>query len=112
MVQEVGWSQRHFIARFKHEIGVSPKVFARMLRFGRIVRAIRAGQIADLADLAVASGYYDQSHLNRDVREFAGTTPGELLASLLPGRGGFTAYVNSVQERARTFELRWLPGVT
>ena len=70
-------------------IGVSPKVFARMLRFGRVVRAIRAGQTADLADLAVASGYYDQSHLNRDVREFAGTTPGELLESLLPDGGGF-----------------------
>jgi AraC-like DNA-binding protein len=89
IVQEVGWSQRHFIAQFKHEIGVSPKVFARMLRFGRVVRAIRAGQSADLADLAIVSGYYDQSHLNRDVREFAGTTPGELLESLLPDRGGF-----------------------
>ena len=89
IVQEVGWSQRHFIAQFKHEIGVSPKVFARILRFGGVVRAIRAGQTADLADLAVASGYYDQSHLNRDVREFAGTTPGELLKSLLPDRGGF-----------------------
>ena len=89
IVQEVGWSQRHFIAQFKHEIGVSPKVFARMLRFGRVVRAIRGGQTADLADLAFASGYYDQSHLSRDVREFAGTTPGELLESLLPDRGGF-----------------------
>ena len=89
IVQEVGWSQRHFIAQFKHEIGVSPKVFARMLRFGRVVRAIRADASADLADLAIASGYYDQSHLNRDVREFAGTTPGELLESLLPDRGGF-----------------------
>jgi len=89
IVEEVGWSQRHFIAQFKHEIGVSPKVFARMLRFGGVVRAIRAGQTADLAALAVASGYYDQSHLHRDVREFAGTTPGELLDSLLPDRGGF-----------------------
>lgn len=89
IVQEVGWSQRHFIAQFKHEIGVSPKVFARMLRFGRVVRAIRAGQAADLADLAVVSGYYDQSHLNRDACEFAGTTPGELVEHLLPDRGGF-----------------------
>ena len=64
-MQEVGWSQRHFIAQFKHEIGVPPKVFARMLRFGRVVRAIRADPSADLADLAIASGYYDQSHLSR-----------------------------------------------
>ena len=26
IVQEVGWSQRHFIAQFKHEIGVSLRV--------------------------------------------------------------------------------------
>ena len=47
IVQEVGWSQRHLIAQFKHEIGVSPKVFARMLRFGRVVRAIRGGENTD-----------------------------------------------------------------
>ena len=39
------------------------------------------------------------THLNRDVREFAGTTPGELLESLLPDRGGFAVQVNSVQAR-------------
>ena len=60
-----------------------------MLRFGRVVRALRAGQAADLADLAVMVGYHDQSHLTRDVREFAGTTPGALRHSLLPDGGGF-----------------------
>ena len=89
IVQEVGWSQRHFIAQFTHELGVSPKVFGRLLRFGRVVRTLRKGQAADLADLAVMAGYHDQSHLTRDVREFAGTTPGALRGSLLPDGGGF-----------------------
>jgi AraC-like DNA-binding protein len=89
IVQEVGCSQRHFIAQFTHELGISPKVFARMLRFGRVVRALRTGQAADLAGLAVRAGYHDQSHLTRDVREFAGTTPGRLRQSLLPDGGGF-----------------------
>ena len=88
IVQEAGCSQRHFIAQFTHEIGLSPKVFARILRFGGVVRAIRAGR-SDLAELAAAAGYYDQSHLSRDVREFAGATPGALVDSLLPDRGGF-----------------------
>jgi AraC-like DNA-binding protein len=90
IVQEIGWSERHFIAQFTHELGVSPKVLARMLRFGRVTRSLRAGLAADLADLAVAAGYYDQSHLTRDVREFAGTTPGALRRSLLPDGGGFS----------------------
>jgi AraC-like DNA-binding protein len=89
IVREVGWSQRHFIAQFRHEIGVSPKVFARMLRFGRVVRDLRAGVTGDLADIALGSGYCDQSHLNRDAREFAGVPPGELRKSLLPDGGGF-----------------------
>jgi AraC-like DNA-binding protein len=89
IVQEVGWSQRHFVAQFRHELGISPKVFARLLRFGRVVEAVRAGDGADLAELALRAGYYDQAHLNRDAREFAGATPGELRASLLPDGGGF-----------------------
>jgi AraC-like DNA-binding protein len=91
IAQESGWSQRHFIAQFRHQLGVSPKVLARMLRFGRVVDAMRAGGGADLAGLATGAGYFDQAHLTRDTREFAGITPGELRASLLPDLGGFVA---------------------
>ena len=87
----VDWSERHFIARFRHELGVTPKILARMLRFTRFVRAIRNAEVVTLADSAHRCGYYDQSHLSRDAREFAGTTPGELLKSLLPDEGGFGA---------------------
>ena len=89
IVEEVGWSQKHLIAQFRHQIGLSPKVFARILRFGQVVRAIKDGHTGHLADLALDHGYYDQAHLTRDVRDFAGATPGELVASLLPDRGGF-----------------------
>lgn len=68
-----------------------PKVFARMLRFGRVVRDFRTGRAGDLADIALGAGYCDQSHLNRDAREFAGVTPGQLRASLLPDGGGFSS---------------------
>ena len=96
LVREVGWSQRHFISRFRHELGVTPKVFARMMRFGRVVRAIRAGTPADLANVALAAGYCDQSHLNRDAREFAGLSPGALRRTLLPDDGGFAVTVDTL----------------
>lgn len=90
IVQEVGWSQRHLIDRFRNELGISPKVLARILRFGGVVRRLKnARRPSSLAELAVSCGYYDQSHLNRDVREFAGTTPAALAASLLPDGAGF-----------------------
>jgi len=64
---------------------------ARMLRFGQVGRALRAGNTGDLADVALSAGYFDQSHLTRDARDFAGVTPGELRKSLLPDGGGFAS---------------------
>lgn len=91
IVDEVGWSQGHFIRQFRHQLGVSPKVLTRMLRFGRVLQALRRDPRSDLLDVALAAGYYDQSHLNRDVRAFAGITPGALVRSHLPDGGGLSA---------------------
>lgn len=86
----VGWSHKHLIARFQEEIGLTPKQLARILRFGRVVNALKSGRGPSLAEIALAAGYYDQSHLNRDSREFAGATPGELVRKLLPDGGGIS----------------------
>jgi len=91
IVDEVGWSQGYFIRRFRHELGVSPKALARMLRFGRVLQALRRDARADLLDVALDAGYYDQSHLNRDVQAFAGITPGALVRGQLPDGGGLSA---------------------
>jgi methylphosphotriester-DNA--protein-cysteine methyltransferase len=41
-----------------------------------------------LAEVAVAAGYYDQSHLTNDVRDISGLSPARLQARRLPDDGG------------------------
>lgn len=91
IVEEVGWSQRHLITRFRSDIGLSPKTMARVMRFGRAARLLRLPSRPDLSTVALDCGYYDQSHFTRDFRTFAGVTPGELIASVLPDNGGILA---------------------
>lgn len=88
LARELGWSHRHFIARFRHEIGLPPKTMARLLRFQAVVERLQRGSTLSWGELALRGGYYDQAHFNRDFREFAGTTPEAFRARLLPDGGG------------------------
>ena len=72
---EVGWSRRHLISRYRSEFGVSPKDSARIARFTASHNRLRAPQMPSLAQVAVECGYYDQAHMARDWREFAGMSP-------------------------------------
>jgi AraC-like DNA-binding protein len=71
------WSHRHFIARFSASIGLSPKRYARLARFGRVLRRLERQPGTGLAEIAQDAGYADQAHFNRDFRSFAGISPGE-----------------------------------
>ncbi len=85
LAREVGWSHRHLIASFRRQVGLAPKTAARVIRFRALLGGLAEG--AALADLAYEHGYSDQAHLNRDFREFAGTTP-----------NAYTAGVNFLQD--------------
>jgi len=71
------WSHRHFIARFSEAIGLSPKRYARLARFGRVLLRLERQKQTGLAEIAQDAGYADQAHFNRDFRDFAGISPGE-----------------------------------
>lgn len=72
---ELGYSVRRLEAGFASAVGMSPKRFVRVRRFQQAVRRLAVGG-EDLARLALDCGLSDQSHLNREFREFAGLTPG------------------------------------
>lgn len=59
--------------------GYGPKTLARILRFQRAVAMARSG--AAPAVTAAATGYADQAHLSREVRDLAGMPLGELLTA-------------------------------
>jgi AraC-like DNA-binding protein len=89
LAEGASWSERHFARQFCEHIGLTPKAFARILRFSRAVRLARTGGGGNLAAVAQVCGYYDQAHLAADFRVFAGVTPSALLKSQLPQNAGF-----------------------
>jgi AraC-like DNA-binding protein len=88
LTRELGCSRKHLISRFRDEIGLPPKLVARIQRFHRVRRLMDSRSEASWAEIAYRCGYYDQAHLNRDFRQFAGCTPSELLRRRLPDGGG------------------------
>lgn len=73
LAREIGISRQHLARQFLHHVGVSPKTFARVMRFRGLLDAMHDD--LDWADAAAAHGYYDQSHLIAEFRELAGATP-------------------------------------
>jgi AraC-like DNA-binding protein len=80
----VGWSHRHLIARFRQQVGLTPKIGARLVRLDAVWRHIEKGGPLDWGQVAADAGYADQAHLIRDFRQFTGITPTEFLARALP----------------------------
>jgi AraC-like DNA-binding protein len=78
VARAVDWSERHLAARFRAEIGLTPKAAARVIRFDRARRMIPS---TDGATVAAVCGYADQSHLVRDFVAFTGLPPGAWLAA-------------------------------
>jgi AraC-like DNA-binding protein len=74
---EVGWSQGYLIRRFTQQVGLTPKMSARVLRFHRAVGLLTPGT-ASPAEVSAVCGFYDQAHLSREFGALAGITPGLL----------------------------------
>jgi AraC-like DNA-binding protein len=89
--KELRVSRRHLVAQFREQIGLSPKLVGRIMRFNRVVSLLKLDDGARWSRIAHECGYHDQSHLNHDFRQFAGATPSEYLGRILPGGGGVAA---------------------
>ena len=74
VVAESGLSARRLITLFHAQVGLTPKRFCRIHRLRQVVDRLVGGEEA-LAQIALAVGYSDQSHMIRDFRELTGITP-------------------------------------
>ncbi|MGH8981810.1 MAG: helix-turn-helix domain-containing protein [Acidimicrobiales bacterium] len=81
LMDATGWSRRVVTERFRTQLGVAPKMFARIVRFQRAAAMLQEPHHGrTIADVAVECGYYDQSHLTREFSVLAGRPPGVVLA--------------------------------
>lgn len=75
LARRLGVTRRHLERLSRRQLGISPKMLARIARFRRAARMIQKGEAASGADLAAACHYVDQAHLIREFQQFAGATP-------------------------------------
>lgn len=78
---KVGLSPRQLSRICRERVGMGPKLLGRLARFQRVLRELEQGQRVRWARLADRHGYFDQAHLARDFRRFAGIRPGVYLAA-------------------------------
>lgn len=68
-------SEKQVTRIFNNRVGVSARTFMKIIRFQKALKMMSTKQAANLVDIALEAGYYDQSHFIRDFYQFTGTNP-------------------------------------
>ena len=96
-VRDSGMDERTFERSFLSRMGMTPKRYARIMRFKHAYRALLSR--TEQSDRTRANpagyldGYYDQSHFHKDFRFFTGTSPAAALASRSPTSMAVTTHL-------------------
>jgi AraC-like DNA-binding protein len=70
-----GYSERHCREEFRKYFGISPKRYNRILRFQGTIKSWREREYTEFSRIIDEYGYYDQSHLIKELKCFTGETP-------------------------------------
>lgn len=81
--EKLSVSERTLERKFQAEVGMSPKLFAKICRFRAAWGQMQSNNFQNLSDIAFDNGYADQSHFIRNFKEFAGASPYQFLKPLL-----------------------------
>jgi len=77
ILDQIGYSRRWFSEIFRNSVGVNPKQFGRLCRFQSVIKSLRNEKSLQFAELAVQTGYFDQSHFIHDFQDLGGISPME-----------------------------------
>lgn len=94
LANEVNLCQRQFERKFKRFTGYTPKEYSRIVQFQNVVKLLRNSTFDNLLSIAVSAGYYDVSHLSKEIKRMSGNTPVSFLSSPQPKEITLT-YINS-----------------
>lgn len=97
-VRESGYSHRRFIAIFRESVGLTPKLYCRVLRFQSVIHLLGAEPTLAMVNAAIEGGYSDQAHMIREFRELAHLSPGEYRRGAPRHPNHFPLKVNFVQD--------------
>ena len=75
LAREAGVSERQLERRFRARLGITAAMARRIARVLRASRMISSNPDTPWQELMHACGFYDQAHLIREFRAFAGLTP-------------------------------------
>ena len=75
LAHRAGLGIRQFERRFRYEIGIPPKLYARIVRFEAALHRKAAAPLTQWTDIAHALGYHDQMHMVHDFNRLSGDTP-------------------------------------
>ena len=76
-------SLKQFERNCKERIGMNPKMYARILKFSKAYRLHESCPQLSWTQIAYEAGYYDQMHMIREFRSFAGVNPSVIEQQLL-----------------------------
>lgn len=74
IAKKIGYNERHLYRIFKVHFGVSPKVLLNILRL-HLCLTLLLEQNMNLIDIALFCGFYDQSHLIKEIKRYTGISP-------------------------------------
>ena len=63
---------------FKEQVGISPKMFSRVVRFNQVNKFLKDTATSDWQEIIYRYGYFDQSHFIHEFKHFFGYTPSQI----------------------------------